>query len=133
MNGGEMNPGEMAPEKMDSGSAITILKDRVVSLRYIMFNGRGEVLENSMEGAPISYLHGSDGIQLILQAQLEGLVTGSRKSVVLAKDAGLTDDDFSFEVIIDEVREALPEELLLGYPTLSPAPACGEDCRCYTH
>ncbi len=125
-----MTDGSMNDEGMNDEGLITISKDRVVSLRYIMFNGRGEVLENSMEGSPISYLQGSNGIQLLLQRQLEGLTTGSRKSIVLAKDTGLTDDDFSFEVIIDEVREALPEELLLGYPVLPPA-ACGEDCGCY--
>ncbi|MDR3715043.1 MAG: hypothetical protein P4L51_19690 [Puia sp.] len=111
---------------------IPVSSNTVVSLRYIMFNGRGEVLENTMKGAPVSYLHGSGGIQPLLQAQLEGLFVGARKSVSLARDSGLTDDDYSFEVIIDEVRGALPEELLLGYPILPPAPACGEDCGCYT-
>ena len=117
---------------MTDKEMITVSKNRVVSLRYKMFNGRGELLENSMEGSPISYLHGTNGIQSILQEQLEGLSAGARKSVLLAKDSGLTDDDFSFDVIIDEVRDALPEELLLGYPVLPPAAACGDDCGCYT-
>jgi hypothetical protein len=126
-----MTTGELDTGGMTGRDMIAVSKDKVVSLRYRMFNGRGELLEDSMEGAPISYLHGSDGIQPILQVQLEGLVAGSRRSVALAKDTGLTDDDFSFDVIVDEVREALPEELLLGYPVLPPAAACGEDCGCY--
>ncbi len=100
-------------------------KNTVVYIRYIMKNGRGEVLENRMDERT-GYLHGSSGILPVLQAQLEGLKAGDEKQVYLSRQEGLTDDDFSFEVIIDALRPALPEELALGYLV-----ECGDDCVCY--
>jgi|SRR5664279_325261 len=93
-----------------------IAKNRIVSIRYIMKNSKEDVLENTMNKHPVSYLHGSTGIQPLLQAQLEGLKAGSKKVVYLTAASGLTDEDFIFEVIVDEVRVALKEEVLLGYP-----------------
>jgi len=108
-----------------------IAKDRVVAMRYIMRNGKGMVLENTMLAAPVNYLHGSGGIQPLLQTQLEGLKAGDKKMVYLLRENGLTDDDFSFEVIIDGVRTALPEEVLLGYPVKIDTERCEGDCACY--
>ncbi|MEO5999524.1 MAG: hypothetical protein ABIN89_22205 [Chitinophagaceae bacterium] len=96
-----------------------------------MKNGRGEVLENSMNASPTVYLHGSDGIQPYLQNQLEGLVAGDRRNIYLWKSSGLTDVDYTFEVIIKGVREALPEEVILGYPVQAMVGKCQEDCACY--
>src|SRR5689334_19498894 len=110
---------------------ICIAKDTVVAMRYIMRNSRGMVLEDTMLAAPVNYLHGSGGIQPLLQVQLEGLKAGDKKMVYLLKESGLTDDDFSFEVIIDSVRNALPKEVLLGYPVKTDVVRCGVDCGCY--
>jgi FKBP-type peptidyl-prolyl cis-trans isomerase 2 len=103
----------------------------VVAFRYIMKNDRGEVLENSMNGLPTLYLHGSGGILSCLQSQMEGLVAGNRTVVFLEKSSGLTDADYTFEIIIDAVRNALPEEILLGYPVQVLVEKCEEDCECY--
>jgi FKBP-type peptidyl-prolyl cis-trans isomerase SlyD len=108
-----------------------IAKDNVVAMRYIMMNAEGLVLENTMSNNPVSYLHGSSGIQPLLQVQLEGLKAGDKKRVYLNAESGLTTEDFIFEVIIDEVRAALKEEILLGYPVKLNAPKCEADCDCY--
>jgi hypothetical protein len=108
-----------------------IAKDIVVAMRYIMRNGKGVVLEDTMLAAPVNYLHGSGGIQPLLQVQLDGLKAGDKKMVYLLKENGLTDDDFSFEVIIDSVRTALPEEVLLGYPVKIDIDKCERHCECY--
>lgn len=110
---------------------MAIRKDMVASFRYIMRNEKEEVLENTMEGTATTYLHGSNGIQRYLQDQLQGLVTGNKKMVYLSKSSGIIEDDFSFEVIIDEVRDALPEELILGYPVQLASEKCDEDCKCH--
>jgi len=110
---------------------MNIAKDTVVAMRYIMRNSTGIVLEDTMHAAPVNYLHGSGGIQPLLQVQLEGLKAGDQKMVYLLKENGLADDDFSFEVIIDSVRVALPEEVLLGYPVKIDMGKCGKDCNCY--
>ena len=67
----------------------------------------------------------------LLQAQLEGLKAGDKKVVYLTAASGLTNEDFIFEVIIDEVRVALKEEVLLGYPVKLNVPKCEADCECY--
>lgn len=108
-----------------------IAKNSVVSIRYIMKNGKEEVLENIMNDPPVSYLHGSPGIQPLLQAQLEGLKAGDKKCVYLTAESGLINEDFIFEVIVDEVRAALKEEILLGYPVKLNVPKCEADCDCY--
>jgi FKBP-type peptidyl-prolyl cis-trans isomerase SlyD len=103
----------------------------VVSIRYIMKNDTGEVLENTLHGEPVSYLHGGTGILTILQQQLEGLKMGDKKAVHLHAEAGLTDHSFIFEVVVDEVRVALTEEIILGYPVQLRVAPCEADCACY--
>ncbi len=104
----------------------------VVSMRYIMKDSTGLVLENTMNSHPVSYLHGSDGIQLMLQGQLEGMKAGDFATVYLDAASGLTTTNFSFDIVIDEVRAALEEELLLGYPVQLAVQPCEADCNCYT-
>ena len=111
---------------------ITVAKNSVVSMRYCMKNNKGEILENTMNGYPISYLHGAAGILSLLQEQLEGLKAGDKKNVYLNSAAGLTEEDFVFEVIIDQVRAAMEEEILLGYPVAVNVKACEADCDCYS-
>lgn len=108
-----------------------IAKNRIVSLRYTMSNSKGEVLENTMTGNPISYLHGSAGIQILLQTQLEGLKRGDTKTVYLPASSGLTTEDFIFDVIVDDVSIASEEEILLGYPVKPTVQKCEADCDCY--
>jgi len=108
-----------------------IAKNSVVSMRYIMKNSTGEILENIMNNDPVIYLHGSSAIQSLLQLQLEGLKAGDKKSVYLKAASGLTNEDFILDVIIDEVREALQEELLLGYPIKINIAKCETGCSCH--
>lgn len=105
-------------------------KNMVVALRYVMRNGKGEILEDTMQSAPVNYVHGTAGILPLLQQQLEGLERGNKKKVILSKENG-ADDDFSFDVVIDDVRTASPEEVMLGYPLQVTVEACDEDCDCY--
>lgn len=100
----------------------------VITIRYIMKNGRGEVLEDRIERGT-SYLHGSQAILPLLQQQLEGLQAGDKKKVGLLRESGLTEEDLFFDVVVDRLRPALPEEILLGYPVMLPE--CDEDCICY--
>ena len=108
-----------------------IEKNCVVSIRYIMKNSAEVELENTMNAMPVLYLHGATGILPSLQVQLEGLKTGDKKLVYLKAEVGLTSEDFIFDVTIDEVRPALTEEVLLGYPVKLNEPECGADCGCY--
>ena len=105
----------------------------VVGFRYRMLNGKGEVLEDILEGSPATYLHGSGNIMPALEEQLEGLSAGDSKQIIVSGDTGFagTDDEFSFEVIIDFVRSATEEEVNLGRPKeQGEEEDCGPDCIC---
>src|SRR6185295_19951268 len=107
-----------------------IEKNNIVSIRYIMKNSKGEVLENTMNLDPVSYLHGSSAIEPLLQAQLEGLIRGSKKHVYLPAESGLVSEDFIFDVIVDDVRTASEAEIVLGYPVQLATPRCEDGCDC---
>lgn len=108
-----------------------VTKNIVVIFRYIMKNSKGEVLENTMEGSPKCYLHGSAGIHPSLQVQFEGLKVGDTKVIYLKKESGFSNEDFTFDIIIDKLRAASEEELMLGYPVSIDNLICDEDCICY--
>jgi FKBP-type peptidyl-prolyl cis-trans isomerase SlyD len=110
---------------------IQVGKNRIVTIRYIMQNSRGDVLENTMGGPSASYLHGGSGILPSLQGQLEGLTPGERKQVFLFRDRDAIPEDFSFDVWIEKIREALPQEQALGYPLTGMAVECAPGCTCY--
>ena len=107
-----------------------ISKNTVVSMRYVMRNSKGIVLEDTMNAAPVRYLHGSEEIDIHLQTQLEGLKIGDQKTVYLPKENGVVNDDFSFEIVIDNVRNALPEESKRGRAVRAENIQCGADCNC---
>jgi len=110
---------------------IAVAKDNVVALRYIMKDSQGDILENTMKREPVNYLHGSPAILSLLQAQIEGLNAGDKKTIYLTSGSGLTNEDFTFDVIIDDVRAASKEEILLGYPVKLTVEKCENDCECY--
>ena len=105
-------PTEEKPSACCSGykpavdSLLKITLNTVVFIRYRMQNSRGEVLEDILEGNPVSYLHGAHQLHPSLEAKLTGLQPGDRKSVVVARDQDFPDmdDDFCFDVIIDDIR-----------------------------
>lgn len=108
-----------------------VKKDKVVAFRYTMRNSRMEILEDTMNGLPTVYLHGSSDIEALLQGQLEGLERGDRKKIYLLEGSGLISANFTFDIIIDDVRDASEEELMLGYPLQVNVQKCEADCSCY--
>ena len=109
-----------------------VATNTVVSLRYSMTNERGDLLEDIMNREPVDYLHGSGNILPALEANLEGLECGAQRSISVSFETNPDrKDSFHFEVIIDKVRAATPEELLQRKP-LQPFSKedCGPDCCC---
>jgi len=99
-----------------------IKKDSVVSLRYIMMNSTGDVIEDTMERSPIQYIHGAGKIIPALETAIEGMQAGQKK-VFSISDPGLS-ENLHFDLVIDEVREATAEEIQTGKPS------CGPGCCC---
>jgi FKBP-type peptidyl-prolyl cis-trans isomerase SlyD len=108
-----------------------VAANTIVTIRYIMRNGRNEELENNMNGTPVRFLYGAGNISPLLQTQLNDLGPGDKKIVYLTRENAGVDDDYIFEVTIDDVRNASPEELLLGYPLPIDENNCDNDCFCY--
>lgn len=111
-----------------------INNNMVVSIRYRMKNGKGEMLDNNMDGPPVSYLHGSGYILPWLEAELAGMKAGEEKSVFLSgSERSDLDDDFYIDLVVDEVRPATKAELSAGTPVPSAAARdndCGPGCCC---
>jgi G3E family GTPase len=83
---------------------------KIITIHYLMKNGRGEQLEESTT----SFLYGSTVISPSLQSQLQDAEPGDRKTIELKKGAEGADDDFNFEVTIIAVRDATEDELRAG-------------------
>ena len=109
-----------------------IQNQTVVSLRYIMKNAAGEILEDNMKGDPVQYLHGAGTIFPSLESSLLGLKAGDKKCVNLLAAPGLLDEDFNFDVVIDGVREASGEEIKDGHPAKIKDTKCDADCDCHS-
>jgi FKBP-type peptidyl-prolyl cis-trans isomerase SlyD len=107
-----------------------VTKNIVVYFRYVMKNNKGHVVESIMEGFPKCYLHGSTGILPSLQLQFESLRIGDTKLIHLKKESGLSNEEFTFSIVIDNLRPALAEELMLGYPVSTNDLTCDVDCDC---
>lgn len=110
-----------------------IKANQVVTLRYRMFNGREEIIEDILKGPPITYVHGTGKILPALEVQLNGMLAGEERTIYLKMDdyPSTLDDDFCVEIIIDSVRRATDEELEKG---VAEQPikddVCGDDCVC---
>ncbi|MEP7230244.1 MAG: FKBP-type peptidyl-prolyl cis-trans isomerase [Ginsengibacter sp.] len=102
----------------------------VVSLRYVMKNAAGEILEDNMHTAPVQYVHGSGKILPSLESSLHGLEAGDKKVVSLKTGDAPGTEDFTFDVVIDDVREASKDEILHGEPVKETIAVCGPGCNC---
>lgn len=58
----------------------------VVSIYYTLTNDQGEVMDQSPEGQPLSYLHGAAGLIPGLEKELTGKVAGDEFNVSVAPE-----------------------------------------------
>ena len=109
-----------------------ITKNTVVSIRFRMETTAGDVLEDIMDEQPLNYIHGSGEILPALEEGLSGLKAGERKSIFISKENGYSglDDDYSVEVVVDQVRPATEDELARGLSPDQDNEACDEGCCC---
>lgn len=104
--------------------------NKVVSLRFVMKNKDGDVIEDIMNQPPVDYLHGSGNILPALEAAVEGLKVGDKKLIVFKNGEG-SGENYQMDVVIDSIRLATPGELNSGKPeTTQKDGACGPDCCC---
>lgn len=72
---------------MSTTSAL-VADGKVVSIKYILRNGDGEVLDQSEPGDPLFYLHGQGNIVPGLERQLAGKSVGDRVAASVAPEEG---------------------------------------------
>jgi FKBP-type peptidyl-prolyl cis-trans isomerase (trigger factor) len=105
--------------------------NKIVSLRFTLKNKQGEILDDIMTEDPIEYLHGSGNILPALEAGIEGLRTGDRKSITFSDDTSPAGESYCVDVIVDDIREATSVELQQGKPELKQSDKpCGPGCCC---
>jgi FKBP-type peptidyl-prolyl cis-trans isomerase SlyD len=102
-----------------------VQKDSIVSLRYVIKDNSGEIIEDIMNNEPIKYLHGSGNILPSLESALEGLHAGANKTFTIHD--GQLNSPLHFDIIVDEIRKATIEEINSGRPDQKE---CGPGCCC---
>jgi hypothetical protein len=102
----------------------------VVSIRYVMKNAGGEIIEDIMDKTPIEYLHGSGNILPGLEKGLAGLPAGFTKIIRFKIDDN-SEENYQLNVKIDGVRAATPAEIERGKPESKQTDnSCGPGCCC---
>ena len=107
---------------------MTIHANTVVSFRFVMYDSKGNILQDTMSGVGTSYLHGGSTIASELQQHFTGLESGSEAEISVNDSTG----HYRFRVHIDNVRHANETEIALGYPVES-GEFCEDDCDCYNN
>lgn len=100
---------------------------KVVSLRFVMKNAMGDVIEDIMDQAPVEYLHGAGNILPALEVGVEDLQVGDTKQVIFKNDG--SGDEFKIDLVVDAIRPATTEEIKAGKPEKKPE-ICGPGCCC---
>lgn len=81
----------------------------VVSIYYTLTNDNGEVMDQSPEGQPLSYLHGASGIIPGLEHELTGKVAGDEFKVTITPEDGY--GPHREDMVQDVPRSSFPEDV----------------------
>ena len=65
---------------------MTISKDKKVSIKYILKDAEGEIIDSSEDAEPLEYIHGNGHLIPGLEAALEGKSAGEKLSVAVAPE-----------------------------------------------
>ncbi|WP_423822988.1 peptidylprolyl isomerase [Salinisphaera sp. SPP-AMP-43] len=88
-------------------------RDNVVSIHYVLRDTEGEVIDQSAEGQPLSYLHGHDNIVPGLEKALEGHAEGEEVQTTIEPDEG-------YGPYRDELVQKVNREAFQGVDELAP-------------
>ncbi len=90
-----------------------IAQDKVVLIHYTLTNDKGEVVDSSSGGAPLSYLHGKGNIIPGLEKALEGKQAGDKLDVKVAPAEGYGERD-------DQLVQQVPRRAFAGVQDVQP-------------
>jgi FKBP-type peptidyl-prolyl cis-trans isomerase SlyD len=86
-------------------------KGKVVSLKYLLKNSEGVELDRAEADEPFEYLHGADQILRTLEAALDKLKVGEKKTVKLKPSDGYGEINPNLRITLE--RSALPADMPL--------------------
>ena len=84
-----------------------VAAETVVSINFTLQNDKGELLDSSPDGAPLVYLHGTDGIIPALEDNLAGKSEGDAFTVTITPDEGFGARQDG--LVVDVPRSNFPE------------------------
>ena len=91
-----------------------IAKDKVASIEYTLTDSAGQVLDSSVGGDPLAYLHGAGNIIPGLEKALEGKVVGDAFKVSIAPTEGYGEKDDSLLQTVPRTMFAGVDEIEVG-------------------
>lgn len=88
---------------------MTVTKDKVVSITYVLKNDEGEVLDKSGE-QPLVYLHGHKNIVPGLEKALDGLTVGATADASISPEEGYGEYDpkLKFAIPSSKMGQEIP-------------------------
>ena len=89
-----------------------IAKDPAGTFHYILKDKDGTILDQSVEGEPLHYLHGHHNIVPGLESQMESKEVGDKLQVHVTPESGYGEYDPDKRFLLD--RSQLPDELEPG-------------------
>jgi FKBP-type peptidyl-prolyl cis-trans isomerase SlyD len=84
-----------------------IAKDKVASIEYTLTDTEGQILDSSVGGEPLAYLHGAGNIIPGLEKALEGRQVGDAFTVSIAPAEGYGEKD-------DSLTQEVPRRMFGG-------------------
>ena len=99
-----------------------IEKNKVVTIEYTLKNASDEIIDTSVGGQPLEYLHGYGMLIPGLEKELEGKTEGDELSVVVepAEAYGERRDDLVFDVDRSSFDEGAKIEVGMQFEAASP-------------
>lgn len=85
--------------------------DMVISMHYTLTDDSGEVLDSSIGGEPLAYLHGHGNIIPGLEKALEGVAVGHKARISVAPTDGY--GEHNPEAVFDAPRAHFPPDMEL--------------------
>ncbi len=99
---------------------MNIEKDRVVAIHYKLTDDQGAVIDSSEGHAPLTYLHGAQGIIPGLEKALEGHAAGDSLEVTIQPED-------AYGEVNPEMIQQVPRAAMAGIDNLAPGMALQAD------
>ncbi len=97
-----------------------IAKDTVVSFNYTLTDDTNTVIDSSVGGEPLSYIHGAGNIIPGLESALTGKTVGDRMKVTVAPKEAYGERDDSLSQVIPRDRFESSQEIEVGMQFQTP-------------